>query len=52
MLAGFEAWAGGAFEAALLPKLRKAHDLISLLTRRNEESSHVHNNRPMIVTGN
>ena len=43
---------GGTFEAALLPKLRQAHDLISLMIRRNEESSHVHNNRPMIVTGN
>ena len=43
---------GGTFEAALLPKLRQAHDLISLMISRNEESSHVHNNRPMIVTGN
>ena len=43
---------GGTFEAALRPDLCQAHDLILLMIRRNEESSHVHNNRPMIVTGN
>ena len=43
---------GGTFDAALLPNLCQAHDLILLMIRRNEESSHVHNNRPMIVTGN
>ena len=42
---------GGTFEEALLPNLRQAHDLISLMIRHNEESSDVHNNRPMIVTG-
>ena len=34
---------GGTFEQALLPNLRQAHDLISLMIRHNEESS---------VTGN
>ena len=34
---------GGMFEQALLPNLRQAHDLISLMIRHNEESS---------VTGN
>lgn len=43
---------GGMFEQALLPNLRQAHDLISLMIRHNEESSDVHNNRTMIVTGN
>ena len=40
------------FEEALLPNLRQTHDLLSLMIKRNEESSDVHNNRPMIVTGN
>ena len=43
---------GGTFEQALLPNLRQARDLISLMIRHNQESSDVHNNRLMIVTGN
>ena len=43
---------GGTFEQALLPNLCQAHDLISLMIRHKEESSDVHNDRPMIVTGN
>lgn len=42
---------GGTFEEALLPNLRQAHDLLSLMIKHNEESSDVNNNRPMIVTG-
>ena len=42
---------GGTFEEALLPNLRQAHGLISLMIRHNEESSDVHDNRPMTVTG-
>ena len=42
----------GTFKEALLPNLRQAHDLISLMISHNEESSDVHNNRPIIVTGN
>ena len=33
---------GETFEEALLPNLRQAHDLISLMIRHNEESSDVH----------
>ena len=43
---------GGTFEEALLLNLRQAHDVLSLMIKQNEESSDVHNNRPMIVTGN
>ena len=42
---------GGTFEESLLPNLRQAHDLLSLMIKHNEESSDVHNNRPMMVTG-
>lgn len=42
---------GGMLEV-LLPNLLQARDLISLMIKNNEESSDVHNNRAMIVTGN
>ena len=42
----------GTFIEALLPNLRQAYDLISLMISQKEESSDVYNNRLMIVTGN
>ena len=43
---------GGMLQEVLLSNLLQARDLISLMVKHNEESSDVHNNRTMIVTGN